>query len=238
MTGKILITFFLILFSKAAGTEIIQPGSEISGIDRNITGSNYTGMLYNNLSVHNSLGMPSYEVFSLALAGYNKLSGRSEIRKNMLTIIDFSKSSCEKRLWVIDLDTRKVLFNELVAHGRNSGDNYASRFSNDPNTNMSSLGFYITGETYTGKHGLSLSINGMDRDFNNNARERAIVIHGADYVSEDYIRKYGRIGRSLGCPSLGPGCFRPVIETISEGSCLFIYYPDGEYLKKSTVLNS
>lgn len=231
--NKIIIFLLLILLSRPDGTESPQTGP-----GRNLAGSDDYGLLYNDLLAHDSLNLPSFEVFSLALTGYNKLSARSQIRKNILTIIDFSKSSCEKRLWVIDMVNRKVLFNELVAHGRNSGDNFATRFSNNPNTNMSSLGFYITGETYTGKHGLSLSINGMDRDFNNNARERAIVIHGADYVSQDYIRKYGRIGRSFGCPSLGLDCFRPVIETISEGSCLFIYYPDGEFLKKSSVLNS
>lgn len=181
--------------------------------------------------------MPSAEVFELAFKGYSNLKESNSFTKNILTIADFSLPSTEKRLWVIDVYNKKVLFNELVAHGRNSGDNYAGKFSNTPSTNMSSLGFYVTGETYTGKHGLSLYLDGMDQHFNNNARRRAIVIHGADYVSPEFIKQHGRLGRSFGCPALSMDCYQSVIESISKGSCLFIYYPDEEFQKKSSVLN-
>lgn len=195
-------------------------------------------LLYDEISELNSTGLPSYEVFDLAFRGYTNLQKKHGISKHILTIADFSKPSTEKRLWVIDMDSRKVLFHELVAHGRNSGDNFAGKFSNTPNSNMSSLGFYITGGKYSGKHGLSLYLNGMDQEFNDKARERTIVIHGADYVSFDFIQKYGRLGRSFGCPALSMESYKAVIEKISDGSCFFIYYPDEKFIRRSTVLNA
>ena len=125
-----------------------------------------------------------------------------------------------------------------MAHGKKSGNKYAKKFSNLPNSNESSIGFYITGETYTGKHGLSLRLDGMDKGFNDNARKRAIVMHGAKYVSGDFIKKYGRLGRSLGCPSLSMNIYKDVIDTIRDGSILFIYSPGNEFIIKSSVLNS
>ena len=179
----------------------------------------------------------SRDVFNLAYTGYRKLLSAKLISKsNLLTIIDFSRASREKRLWVIDLTIHKILYHELVAHGKNSGMQYASKFSNIPETNMSSLGFYVTGKTYTGKHGLSLYLDGMEKDFNNNASARSIVMHPATYVSTDFIRKYGRIGRSFGCPSLPVNMAGDIIETLKEGSCLFIYYPDENYLANSMLL--
>jgi hypothetical protein len=195
-------------------------------------------ILYDEISVANNTELPSYEVFELAYRGYDNLRKKQGFNKNILTIADFSKPSTEKRLWVIDMDSKKVLFHDLVAHGRNSGDNFAGKFSNTPNSNMSSLGFYVTGDTYTGKHGLSLYLNGMDPDFNDKARERSIVIHGADYVSQNFIRKYGRLGRSFGCPALSMESYKSIIDTICQGSCLFIYYPDEGFVRQSTVLNS
>jgi hypothetical protein len=196
-----------------------------------------TSDLYSGLGTTTESSLPSADVFSLALKGYSGLKNSNRLRKDILTIIDMSLPSTEKRLWVIDMGQRKVLFNELVAHGKNTGDNMAGKFSNTPESNMSSLGFYVTGETYTGSNGLSLCLDGLDNSFNDNARRRAIVMHGAEYVSQDYIRKYGRIGRSFGCPALSREACKPVIETISQGSCLFIYYPDEVYLKNSGVLN-
>jgi hypothetical protein len=181
--------------------------------------------------------LPSAAVFSLAMKGYTGLKNSGKVKKDILTIIDMSLPSTEKRLWVIDMDSRKVLFNELVAHGKNTGDNMAGKFSNTPASNMSSLGFYVTGETYTGSNGLSLCLDGMDDSYNDNARKRAIVMHGAKYVCSEYITKYGRIGRSFGCPALSNEACKPVIDAISQGSCLFIYYPDEEYLRNSRVLN-
>jgi hypothetical protein len=194
--------------------------------------------LYNEISALNNSEMPSVEAFEIAYKGYTNLIGKQALSKNILSIADFSKPSTEKRLWVIDMNTRAILFHDFVAHGKNSGVNFAEKFSNNPNSNMSSLGFYVTGETYTGKHGLSLYLNGQDLLFNSKARERAIVIHGADYVSSKFIDKYGRLGRSFGCPAINMENCQSIIETIREGSCLFIYYPDEEFVQKSTVLNS
>ena len=193
--------------------------------------------LYEEIGLNNHT-YPPYDIFELALKGYNNLSStRGVVRKNILTVIDFSKSSNEKRLWVIDLDAHKVLFNDYVAHGRNSGEEFANFFSDKPNSYMSSIGFYVTGKTYQGKHGLSLRLDGVDGNFNKNARDRAIVMHGADYVSADFIKKYGRLGRSYGCPSVSMDIYKDVIETICDGSLLFIYYPDKNYLQHSAILN-
>jgi hypothetical protein len=221
----------LIGFTGRENITIIDPVKEET-ISIVVPGNN----LYEVLSADSLLDLPSPKVFTLALRGYEKLK-KGGLKNNLLSIIDFSLPSTEKRLWVIDVKNRKVLFHELVAHGRNSGENVAGKFSNVANSNMSSLGFYLTGETYSGKHGLSLYLDGIDGEFNNMARSRAIVIHGADYVSEDFIRANGRLGRSFGCPALSTVSCKTIIETISNGSCLFIYYPDEEYLKKSTVLN-
>lgn len=192
---------------------------------------------YEDLLSDSTSDLPSYDVFNLAIKGYNNLKNANNLKKNILTIADFSLPSDSKRFWVIDMDKKKILFNDLVAHGRNSGENIAAKFSNTPESNMSSLGFYVTGETYTGKHGLSMFLDGMDPEFNNNARQRAIVVHGADYVSSDFIKRYGRLGRSFGCPALSSAIITPVINTISGGSCLFIYYPDKDFISKSKVLN-
>lgn len=195
--------------------------------------------LYESLVQDDLSALPSFEAFSLALEGYQSLKKQQfGINKDILTLIDFSKASNEKRLWIIDLKTGEVLIHDWVAHGKNSGSQFAEVFSNTPNSNTSSLGFYITGETYFGKHGLSLYLNGMDKGFNTNARKRAIVLHGADYVSEDFIRKYGRLGRSFGCPSVSMDIYKQVIETIRDGSCMFIYYPDQKFISNSSVLNS
>ncbi len=182
--------------------------------------------------------LPSAEVFALALQGYTNLKAvPGNVKKDIITVVDFSLPSTEKRLWVIDLTNKKVLFNDWVAHGRNSGNNYAKKFSNTPNSNASSIGFYLTGGTYTGKHGLSLYLDGKDKGFNDNARARSIVMHGAKYVGGDFIQKYGRLGRSLGCPSLSMDIFEDVIDTIRDGSILFIYSPDKNFMAKSTVLH-
>src|SRR5690554_5540690 len=152
--------------------------------------------LYAEITTANQADLPSEEVFALAYKGYNALKKDAGLlKKDVITVIDFSLPSTEKRLWIIDLATRKVLVNDYVAHGRNSGDNEAVSFSNTTGSNKSSIGFYLTGETYRGKHGLSLRLEGLDEAYNSNARSRAIVMHGADYVSARFIKKYGRLGR-------------------------------------------
>ena len=181
----------------------------------------------------------SNEAYQLALKGFEKLKTEGKLlNSSILTIIDFSQSSSRKRMYVIDLVKKALLFNTYVAHGRNTGEEYAEKFSNESGTFKSSLGFYITKNMATGaKVGLSLVLQGMESGFNDKALQREIIIHGANYATESFIQKNGRLGRSLGCPSLPPDLIRPVAETIKEGTCLFIYYHDDNYIRKSAVLN-
>lgn len=173
----------------------------------------------------NSLSLPEFKCFSAALEGFTRLKEQGVIKKDLLTVIDFSKSSNTKRLWIIDMAAHKVLFNTLVAHGRNSGDEFANSFSNIASSNMSSLGFYATGEIYNGKHGASLKLDGLEQGVNSNARNRAVVMHAADYVSEQFIKMHHRLGRSQGCPALPNEVNGKVINLIKGKSCLFIYHP-------------
>lgn len=173
----------------------------------------------------NSLSLPEFSCFSAALDGFTRLKEQGVIKKDLLTVIDFSKSSNTKRLWIIDMAAHKVLFNTLVAHGRNSGDEFANSFSNIASSNMSSLGFYATGEIYNGKHGASLKLDGLEQGVNSNARNRAVVMHAADYVSEQFIKMHHRLGRSQGCPALPNEVNGKVINLIKGKSCLFIYHP-------------
>lgn len=192
--------------------------------------------LYNGIKENPT--KPSFPLFKKALIGYYNLLNQGKLeKKNILTIVDFTLSSDKKRLWIIDLSKKEVLLNDLVAHGRNTGNIIAESFSNRPESYMSSLGFYITGETYYGKHGLSLRLNGMEAGFNENAFSRAIVVHGADYVSQEFINNYGRLGRSYGCPAVPKEVCETVINTIKDKSCLFIYASALEYDTKSALLN-
>jgi hypothetical protein len=154
----------------------------------------------------------------------------------IVTIIDYSLPSTTPRLWVVDLARKKVLFHELVAHGLNSGEDRAVAFSDRPGSKMSSLGLFRTGETYWGKHGFALRLDGLEPGFNERARERAIVVHGADYVGAGSITKLGHLGRSWGCPAVGRDVSDSLINRISGGTALFAYYPDSRWLKGSDFL--
>ena len=154
-----------------------------------------------------------------------------------LSVIDFSKPSTAKRLWVYDLRSRALLFHEHVAHGRGTGANMAEQFSNVPESNQSSLGLFRTAEAYIGKHGYSLRLDGLERGVNDRARERAIVIHGADYVNAVTAKAQGRLGRSLGCPAVRPEIATPLIKAVKDGGLLFAYYPDQRWLDRSEYLN-
>ncbi|MBW8362408.1 MAG: murein L,D-transpeptidase catalytic domain family protein [Kaistella sp.] len=180
------------------------------------------------------------DVFEKAFLGFNNLKKAAKLDEsaNLLTVIDFSLSSTQKRLWVIDLDTKKVLYNSLVAHGKNTGDEFAKNFSNTESSLQSSMGFYITKSTYTGENGYSLKLLGMDPGFNDNAYKRAVVMHGADYVSDDFIKSQHRIGRSWGCPAVPRELAQPIINTIKGKNCLFIYFPDQDYLNSSQWLKA
>ena len=155
-----------------------------------------------------------------------------------LSVIDYSRPSTEPRLWVFDLARSRLLFEEWVAHGRNTGENLATRFSNTEGSYMSSLGGFQTEEAYVGQNGYSLRLRGLEQGFNDQARERAIVIHGAPYVSNELIRSQGRLGRSLGCPAVRPAVARQLIDTIRGGSFVFAYYPDRHWLQESRLLDA
>jgi hypothetical protein len=154
----------------------------------------------------------------------------------LLTVIDYSRPSTEPRLWVLDLDKAKVLFEELVAHGRGSGNNYATQFSNADGSHQSSLGLFRTADTYVGSNGYSLRLDGLEPGVNDRARDRAIVMHGAPYVNESMASTLGRLGRSWGCPALRTAIAKTVIDTIKEGSLVFAYYPDKRWLQTSKFL--
>ena len=178
-----------------------------------------------------------YNAFETALKGYLKLQEEGKIEENsFLTVIDMSMSANKNRFFLIDVTNQKIIHKSIVAHGRNSGGEFAKDFSNKIGSFKSSIGFYRTAETYSGKHGLSLRLDGLEFS-NNNARERAIVIHAADYVSAGFIKQNGRLGRSLGCPSLPKKDYNQIVHKIKNGSLLFIYYPQDNYLKKSSLAN-
>lgn len=180
----------------------------------------------------------SKQAFELAIKGYNNLLRRRLIRhKNIITVVDFSKPSSEKRFYVIDLKKNKVMFQSLVAHGRNSGLEYATSFSNDNDSHKSSLGFYVTMGTYTGECGYALKLKGYDKGFNDHAYDRAIVVHGSQYVTEEFLHSNGFLGRSFGCPALPEKISKKIIDVIKNGSCVFVYHPTQKYLSNSPVLH-
>lgn len=181
----------------------------------------------------------SKDIFDLAIKGLRKLDvNRKLLNPNIITIADYSQSSNKKRLYVIDLKNKILLFNTYVAHGRNSGEEYAKSFSNEEGSYKSSLGFYVTEHPVNGSHtGFSLLIDGVEKGINDLAVKRAIIIHAAEYATENFIKKYGRLGRSYGCPSLPPDLNKPIIETIKGGTCLFIYNQNEDYISKSSLLN-
>lgn len=174
----------------------------------------------------------------LAMTGYEKLKQQGKlINSRYLSIADFSKPSNEQRFYIIDMFLQTVVLQTLMAHGKNSGTLFAKYFSNRNRSNQSSLGFYITGSTYSGKHGKSLELEGVEKGINDKAHQRAIVLHGADYVSNNYIHQQGFLGRSLGCPAVPNHLVKNIIETIQGASCFFIYAPDKKYLDQSRLIN-
>ncbi len=190
---------------------------------------------FQKLTAH-SRSYPSWTCFAYAEQGYQKLVALGKINNPYLTVVDFSLPSTQKRLWVIDMQQLKVVQHTYVAHGRNSGWITPTAFSNIPESQQSSLGFYLTGATYFGKHGLAMKLKGMEPGFNDNAAERAIVMHGAAYVSAEHIQRHQRLGRSQGCPALSQNDAQVIIPTIQNGSCLFIYAQQTSYLEQSTFI--
>ena len=173
-----------------------------------------------------------------ALLGYHRLLKRHLLRKTqVLSICDFSQSSSSRRMYVIDVRNRRLLYRTYVAHGINSGQEYACSFSNVPESSKSSLGFFVTRNAYFGSNGLSLRIDGLEKGFNDRARQRNIVIHGAPYVSERIFHKYGVMGTTFGCPAIPEEMAAQVIPVLKNGTCFFVYYPSRRYLSGSSVLN-
>jgi hypothetical protein len=193
-------------------------------------------IIYDSLNLE-QLGL-SRKAFDFAMRGWKQLKAAGRIiNENIISIVDFSQPSNKKRLYIIDLVNAKLLFNTYVAHGRRSGTVIPTKFSNRPRSMESSVGFYLTSDTYMGSNGYSLKLNGLEGGINNNASRREIVIHGADYVSEQYINQNGYLGRSWGCPAVPLEESRDIIDAIKNGSCLFIYSPQNNYLAKSRILN-
>jgi hypothetical protein len=179
----------------------------------------------------------STEVLSLALRAVSCAVSSGIGMPRTLTVIDYSLPSIAERLWVFEVATGNLLFRELVAHGRNTGENMATSFSDRLNSRQSSIGLFVTGDTYVGSNGYSLRLDGLEPGFNGHARERAIVMHGAPYVDVSLAKSQGRIGRSWGCPALREGIARQVIDTIRGGGMIFSYYPDDDWLRSSRFLN-
>jgi hypothetical protein len=196
---------------------------------------NAAANIYDSLRL-NLMGL-SKQAFEYAMQGFGYLIKAGKITNDkIISIVDFSQPSSKKRLFVIDLDKHKVVYNTYVAHGVNSGKEYASEFSNQPESNKSSLGFYETAETYMGKNGYSLHLSGLEKGINDKAGSRSIVMHGAGYVSESLIEEQGYIGRSFGCPAVPEKLHKPIINKIKNGTCLFIYSPNKNYFIHSKIL--
>ena len=172
-------------------------------------------------------------VLKLALAAYQKASIKGTVKKPVLTVIDYSLPSSKQRMWIFDVRNERLLYNTYVAHGQNSGMTTPNHFSNQVSSKQTSLGTYLTRDTYIGSKGYSLNLQGLEKGFNDNAYNRRVVIHGAWYVEPGFIKKAGRAGRSWGCPSIAKTLARPVINMIKGGSILFAYYPDRNYLSHS-----
>lgn len=176
------------------------------------------------------------KVLKLALTAYKKACQSGAAKKAVLTVIDYSKPSSEQRLWIFDLKKEKLLFNTHVAHGKNSGSIKANHFSNKINSKETSLGTYVTADTYIGSKGYSLNLKGLEKGINDNIYTRRVVIHGAAYVEPKYIQNTGHAGRSWGCPAIAATQAKPIINAIKDGSVVFAYYPDKHYMAASHYL--
>lgn len=218
--------FYLILLFLPAGYSSTRSSIEIAPV------VSESQSLYEEMHLQ---GQVNYTAFQEVFAGYTKLDVK---KKDIVTLIDFTKPSTEERFYVLDLKNKKMLFSSLVSHGRNSGDKYATSFSNEYGSYKSSLGFYVTENTYQGKNGYSLILDGLEKGINDRAKERAIVIHGAPYSNPSVIASGGRLGRSFGCPALPQATSQLIINTIKDGTLLYIYADNKNYLSQSPVLSS
>ncbi|HVG17396.1 MAG TPA: murein L,D-transpeptidase catalytic domain family protein [Chitinophagaceae bacterium] len=231
---------FLVLtsFNNAAESPATTVENKVIEVAETVaeTTSSLSASLYTKLDLESKSLAP--EVLEDAIKGYEKLVAKGLVRNDQyLTIVDMSQSSRSKRLYIIDVKNQRLAQNTYVSHGKNSGLDRAERFSNVPESEQSSLGFYVTKNTYSGKHGLSLKLSGVERGFNDNAEARAIVVHGAEYVNEARANS-AYMGRSQGCPAVPQAQAKKIISLIKDGSALFIYHPNQKYLTNSKLLNS
>lgn len=231
-----------------ASFALSQPGLAVLGMtQKQLTEQQQTsqqkpksGGLSMRRSVGNitDLGNLNPKVLQMGLRAYQCASKRGQAKRDdLLTIVDYSKPSTEKRMWIVDLKHNRVESQQYVAHGSGSGAVKSTQFSNSVNSHKSSIGVFVTGGTYTGKHGLSLRLKGLDHGFNDHASSRAIVMHGANYVSENFIKRVGRLGRSWGCFALDPKKAKKTINELKGGSVIFAYYPNSKWIKQSPYLH-
>lgn len=235
------VLIFSFAFTSAAEINDVEESKEAKEIKiekkTDLTFEEKTLKLYESFSLRNKT-MPQLPVFENAILGYQKLEKAGKVSNPLLTVIDFNLSSNKKRMWILNMDTQEVVFNTFVAHGKNTGLEFAKNFSNKVNSLQSSLGFYVTGETYHGKNGLSLFIDGMEEGFNTNARKRYVVIHGADYAEPEFINRLGRLGRSYGCPAVPNKIAKELIHTIKGKSVVYIHKSDKNYQQNSKLINA
>ena len=227
---------------KKAGSKNVQPVSTTLISNAFYTAKSTSSVdstssaLYESMQL-NKVGL-SKEALEFAYKGHQVLEEKGVLNNpDILTVCDFSQSSLSKRMYIIDLKNNKLLLNTYVAHGKNSGLDYADHFSNTPESLESSLGFYVTKNTYQGKHGLSLKLSGLEHGFNDNAESRDVVVHGAPYIGEQRANS-AYMGRSFGCPAVPQQLAPKVINLIKNGTCLFIYHPNDSYSENSSILNS
>lgn len=235
MIKRIILLWLSVLLAVPTGFTVITENQTPSSTSLELSNyQDYISLFYQKLG--NECPKPNYVVFSKAITGFFTIKAQNKIKNNLLTIIDFSLSSNKKRMWIIDVNDMKVIHHNLVSHGQKSGLLYAESFSNTPSSHQSSLGFYLTGDIYYGKHGMSMYLEGLEAGINDKARERAIVMHSADYVSSDFIKQYGRLGRSHGCPAIPKEGHQKTLSLLSGNSCLYIYHNDTGYHQKTNLL--
>jgi hypothetical protein len=235
-----LLSFALFPIIKAGSKSVtaVAGAAAFNDSAETVTNTNTAAMkaaaLYNNMDL-DKLGL-SFDAMTYAYKGYQELLDKGMIQDEVLTVIDFSQPSSKKRMYILDMKNGKVLFNTYVAHGKNTGLEKAERFSNRIESLQSSLGFYVTKSTYSGKHGLSLRLDGQEAGWNDNAEARAVVVHGAEYIGSSRANA-AYMGRSFGCPAVPQSQAKTVINMIKDGTCMFIYHPTEKYLKTSKLLN-
>ncbi|MEI8279072.1 MAG: murein L,D-transpeptidase catalytic domain family protein [Bacteroidota bacterium] len=235
---KIILCFLISLVSSFSFHASAFEPSDGNNTNKENEVDSYIRNIYKQINFKKSTPL-DYEVFKMAYNGYMNLrtEGKLNSTKQVLTICDYSRSSTEYRLWVIDLRSKRVLHNTYVAHGSASGAEFATAFSNKNNSHKSSIGFYVTGDTYVGECGVSLRLHGMDHGFNDAAFNRGIVLHGSRYVNGKYIASNKMAGRSFGCPAVPYESLMDIIFTIENGTCLFMYFPQKEYIQTAYWLN-